>query len=320
MPDFNFISLTEEIDITDIITIHYFEYMNDFYFPGEHHDFWEFLCVDKGEVIVMADEQEHILKKGDIIFHKPNEFHNVRANDVIAPNLVVIAFHCDSPAMEFFHDRILKIGETQRTLLACIITEAQNAFSSPLDNPYQNVLKCCREIPFGSLQLIKTYLEQLLIGFIRKNDRTYGEALEEPLKTVKKRNDRQLYEQLCHYMEENLHRQLTLEEICGRLLISSSQVQRLFSRRHGCGIIHYFSQMKIDAAKTFIRESNMNFTQISEKLGYTSVHYFSRQFKKLAGMTPSEYAYSIKSLSEVKNPSAGEGLASGRRISLSKIM
>ena len=43
-----------------------------------------------------------------------------------------------------------------------------------------------------------------------------------------------------------------------------------------------------------IRNEQLNFTQISEKLGYTSIHYFSRQFKKLTNMTPSEYASSIK--------------------------
>ena len=42
----------------------------------------------------------------------------------------------------------------------------------------------------------------------------------------------------------------------------------------------------------------MNFTQISEKLGYTSIHYFSRQFKKVTGMTPSEYASSIKAMAD----------------------
>ena len=56
--------------------------------------------------------------------------------------------------------------------------------------------------------------------------------------------------------------------------------------------------MKIDMAKELIRNKNMNFTQISDQLGYTSIHYFSRQFKKITGMTPSEYASSIKGISE----------------------
>ena len=46
----------------------------------------------------------------------------------------------------------------------------------------------------------------------------------------------------------------------------------------------------------------MNFTQISDFLGYSSIHYFSRQFKKLSGMTPTEYATSIKAISELPQP------------------
>ena len=38
----------------------------------------------------------------------------------------------------------------------------------------------------------------------------------------------------------------------------------------------------------------------SEHLGYTSIHYFSRQFKKTTGMTPSEYASSIKAMAEAR--------------------
>ena len=56
--------------------------------------------------------------------------------------------------------------------------------------------------------------------------------------------------------------------------------------------------MKITVAKQLIRENQMNFTQISDFLGYSSIHYFSRQFKKIAGMTPTEYVTSIKARSE----------------------
>ena len=69
--------LSKLFDIPQIVTIHYFEYGKDFVFEGESHDFWEFLCVDKGEAIVTAHQQVHVLQKGDIIFHKPGQFHSV---------------------------------------------------------------------------------------------------------------------------------------------------------------------------------------------------------------------------------------------------
>ena len=89
---FKSLELEEIIQIQKIVTIHYFEYMNDYSFPGEKHDFWEFLCVDKGEVDVIAGDKSYTLRKGQIVFHKPNEFHTVKANGRIAPNLVVVSF------------------------------------------------------------------------------------------------------------------------------------------------------------------------------------------------------------------------------------
>ena len=59
--------LTEELHITQIITIHYFEYTNTYHFHGESHDFWEFLCVDKGEVTVTAGEKKLTLQQGQIM-------------------------------------------------------------------------------------------------------------------------------------------------------------------------------------------------------------------------------------------------------------
>ena len=58
--------------------------------------------------------------------------------------------------------------------------------------------------------------------------------------------------------------------------------------------MQYFNYLKIERAKMLIREDNYNFTQIANILAYDSIHYFSKQFKKIAKMTPSEYASSVK--------------------------
>ena len=42
--------LKREVSVRKIISIHYFQYMSDFVFPGESHDFWELVCVDRGEI------------------------------------------------------------------------------------------------------------------------------------------------------------------------------------------------------------------------------------------------------------------------------
>jgi len=163
---YNGIILRKSISISKIYSIHYFEYMSDFSFEGESHDFWEFLCVDKGEVIVTADTEHSVLRHGEITFHQPNEFHNVRATGEVAPNLVVISFRCEDKAMSFFRRKTLKIDEAERNILANIISEARRCFDCRLDDPYlQNMPRKEPEL-FGAEQLISLYLEQLLQRFI----------------------------------------------------------------------------------------------------------------------------------------------------------
>ncbi len=134
------ISLTSELVISQLFSLHYFEYMNSFYFPGESHPFWEFVCVDKGDVTIGAGKRSFSLTRGQIAFHEPNEFHWVKAGGKTAPCLIVVSFSSLSPLMEFFRGKILHITEPDRRLLAQIVQEARGFLTGRLDDPYQTSL------------------------------------------------------------------------------------------------------------------------------------------------------------------------------------
>lgn len=297
---YNGVDLKYSISIGKIYSIHYFEYMSDFSFEGEIHNFWEFICVDKGEVGVTADKTFTVLKKGDIAFHQPNEFHSVQATGETAPNLVVISFECRSPAMDFFRKGIFKIDDLERNLLANIIIEAKNCFSCRLGDPYLQNMPQKESQVFGSEQMILNYLEHFLIHMIRRYSAPVTPVLSSPVKAAKLKSDDEIFSRITDYLENNVSSHLTIEQICHDNLIGRSQLQKIFRERCKTGIIEYFSRMKIDTAKELIRTERLNFTQISERLGYTSIHYFSRRFKKETGMTPSDYASSIKAMAEGK--------------------
>lgn len=283
--------------IRKVVTIHYFEYMSDFTFPGESHDFWEFVCVDKGVIDVLAGDKRIPLKRGNIIFHKPGEFHNIITNGTIAPNLVVISFECSSPCMKAFEGKVLSVQETESALLAQIIIEARNAFSGRLDDPYQEEL--IRQPPassFGAEQLIGNYLEELIIHLYRRYFENPSPIAVD--RQIGGRTHGDTHNRIIRYMEDHIGEHLTISQICRDNLTGRSQLQKIFRDAHGCGVIDYFSSMKVNAAKELIRNNQLNFTEIADRLGYNSVHYFSRQFKHLTGMTPSEYAVSIRSLSD----------------------
>lgn len=295
------VDLKDTITVDTLYTIHYFEYMSNFSFAGESHDFWEFICVDKGDVSIYMDDTNIVLKKGEIAFHRPNEFHKVEATGNSAPNLVVISFHCPSPAMSFFEKKVLKIDELERNLLADIIIEAKHVFSCRLDDPYLTKMPKRENEQTGAEQLIKIHLEHFLLHLMRRYRSPLAlgsHSPDAPQKSTRNKSDTEIFNRIVSYMETNLNTRITIEQICKDNMVGRSQLQNIFQKKTNLGIIEYFSKMKIDAAKQMIRTGHMNFTQISEQLGYTSIHYFSRQFKKLTDMTPSEYASSIKAMAD----------------------
>lgn len=289
------LALGQDFSVTEIVTVHYFEYPCDYRFDGESHDFWELLYVDKGEVMVGREQETTTLGRGQMIFHRPGEFHTVQCNGVHAPNLIVIAFDCRSPLMEAFNSLICTVGQQERVLLGTIIREAQKAFISPLDNPQLKELVRALKPPLGSEQLIKMALESLLIMLCRQREQ--GQGGEGPASVISRQGKEQLLREISLYLEANVTRQLTLEEICRENHIGKSYLQKLFKERTGGGAIEYFGRLKIATAQQMMRQGNHNFTEVSRQLGYSSLHYFSRHFKKVCGMTPSEYACSVKLLS-----------------------
>lgn len=290
------IPLTEDIHIDKLYTVHYFEYRSDFYYPGERHNFWEFQCVDKGCAKVQTDDDVHVLNRGQIIFHRPNEFHNLTAVGQTAPNIVVVSFECNSPCMEFFEKRILTLSDTERNLIGMIIAEARRCIASPLNDPYLQKMEVKKDSLFGSQQMVLLYLQELLISMIRRH--TLPQISVPVNRLPAPKNGSAIYNKIIFYLEEHIREFVTIEDICHDNLIGRSQLQKLFREQHQCGIIEFFTEMKVEFAKQLIRENQLNFTQISDFLGYSSIHYFSRQFKKVTGMTPSEYSTSIKARSE----------------------
>ena len=290
--------LEDSVTINRIISVHYFQYMSDFSFPGASHDFWELVCVDRGEIDALAGDRRLTLKKGNILFHKPNEFHNVLTNGKVSPSLVVIGFECHSPAIKSFEDQLMSVQDTEKELLAQIIVEARNTFSGRLDDPYQEELIFNSEpLTFGSAQLISHYLEQLMIHLYRRYF-SYSLPVRSSRFLAEASSGNDTYNRIVRYMEEHLGERMTIDRICRDNLVGRSQLQKLFRDTKGCGVIEFFSMMKIDTAKQMIRDNQLNFTQIADRLGYNSIHYFSRQFKQITTMTPSEYATSIRLLSE----------------------
>lgn len=284
--------LETTIGVTGLMSLHYFEFAKDFLFEGEAHDFWEILYVDKGEIEVMADSVGYVLKQGEALFHKPNEFHSIWANRKIGPNVIVVCFECHSPAMKLFEDKLFCLNDQERNWMALIIKHGFAAYHPPFDLPRVHDLNKREDAPFGCEQLLRIHLELLLLSLAAR-----GESLPQSNRlssAAKERSEEELLKRVIAYMEERLHANLTLEQLCVRFHVGQSRLSALFKERLGLGVMKTYKNLKIERIKLLIREERYNFTEIAEQLGYSSIHTFSRHFKTAVDMTPTEYAKTVK--------------------------
>lgn len=91
------------------------------------------------------------------------------------------------------------------------------------------------------------------------------------------------------YMKNNYEKDLTLEEVAKEMCISSYYFSKLFKKKTGVNFIDYLTEIRINAAKVLLRNTNSTIKKISRKVGYNDPNYFSRVFKKHTEQSPSQY-------------------------------
>lgn len=91
------------------------------------------------------------------------------------------------------------------------------------------------------------------------------------------------------YMNENIEKELTLNDLTYQLNISQSYLSSIFKKYTQTSPIEYFIQLKIDQACKFMKLTDMKIYEIAKKVGYEDPYYFSRLFKKYMGLSPKVY-------------------------------
>lgn len=283
--------LHDAIKVDAIYTIHYFKYGKTFTFPLEKHDFWELVYVDSGELLVTADNKTFTMRQGEACFHKPNVVHTVATQNSFA-NSVIISFDAAGRSTTFLEDKIFIFGDTEKKILEKIVREGRAAYSGRLDDARQTKMEKKENAPFGAEQLIKNYIELLLILTVRNN---YEKGTTKTADCVPSSvHAERIVEKVKEILTAKINSSVNLDEIASALYFSKTYIKAVFKKYTGTTIIKYYNELKIDEAKRLISLNRYTVSEITKQLGFSSIHYFSRLFKQVTDMTPSEYSRSIK--------------------------
>ena len=92
-------------------------------------------------------------------------------------------------------------------------------------------------------------------------------------------------------LEGKLYDRITLEDVCQRTYYSKTFLNGIFKKKTGYTIMQYYTLVKIREAKKLLED--LSPSAVSHQLRFESPTYFTKVFKKYAGMTPSAYKKSL---------------------------
>lgn len=276
------------LEVLRIANIHYFEFTGQYHTSGDFHNFCELLYVDKGEITVSAENYSGVLADNQLIIHRPNETHSLACPTDAAPNVIIIGFECFSEALTPFSQKPITLTAEQKRMLAEIMKEGMSVYAPPYDLPNLLDMQKRDEYPFGADQMIKLRLEAFLITLVR--------SLQKPAasRTANSHADSR-FPEIEQYIAEHFCEKILLDNICFLFGTNKTTLCQNFKQEYGVTVLEYCNNLKVREAKALLREGTLSVTEISERLGFNSIHYFCRLFKKQTGQSPKEYAKTIRS-------------------------
>ena len=248
----------------------------DYVFEGESHNFWECLYVKSGRICASGDERVYNLNAGEIIFHKPLEFHKYYVLDERGADLLIFSFSTDSEAAEYFKNSVFNLTPTQRRMVSDMLSYIHEKCPYSEDAEENLYLDHFKKIPTFS-QTVRTYIYQLFLSLM-----DIGK-----IASASTSRDASLFGKAVNYMNLSVCEQPSVDEIAAFCNISTSTLKRIFLKYAGLSVHKYFLLIKLKAANSLLLEG-LNVSETAERLGFSSQAYFSAAFKREFHISPSK--------------------------------
>ena len=261
-----------QLRVAGIYTFFYQEKEQGFLFPGESHHMPELTYVDQSSLHSVADGQDWLLPQGEAMLYARDQWHMQYADIGGDPRAVTSHFDLDGGELSSLYNRKLSVPQEAVTLLQQMLRIQE------------------RKDPFVS-DMVMAELTRLLLVLLRETLNPSGSKIQ-GTNTIHSENE--IIRHAQQYISSHIREKLSVRLIAQQVDVSPSYLTVLFQKNLQISPGEYIRRIKLQESKQMIRENNLNFTEIAAELQYSTVHHFSRQFKEKFGITPTEYARSVR--------------------------
>jgi len=250
--------------------------------------------IDQGEAEFILNGVKYDVQEGDVLLMHPLMPHIIKSTSTVP--LVQYIVHLDL----YYDERRIRLDNkallhAQEQSCQTFSREMQLASIHPLSHlPPSDRIELKRRFTViekelahpatGGTLAIKSACLEMLYLFFKNQIQTHK-------KNGKMTKGWPQLERAIHYIHECYRDpQLNKQEISGHIGITANHLSYLFKTQLGITIYNYIKHVRIEQAKLRIKEGRQNVTETAEDVGFSSIHLFSRTFKRVVGVTPSEYA------------------------------
>lgn len=271
IPVFGSKTITSSIKLQEIYAYYYSTKGNNYQFDGEQHPYWEMTFIDTGELITTVGDEDYVLPARSMFFYAPHQFHTQHTTSKSACSYMTIMFDLKDMNANKLANRVIPCSKN--------MIQTLSTFMHLSNENWEHI----NELLMGLLKLL----------IIFAMDETNEVDMNQNLNPMQQHYEDELMTELVQYIQNHIHSSLTIQEICNKFAISRSSLQALFKRNLNTSPKHYINDIKLVQSKILLKNSARTVTEVSDMLGFASIHYFSRKFKLEYGISPSEYAKSI---------------------------
>ena len=276
--------LTDKIKVLAIATIYQYRFSQKYYFPGEHHNMYEFFYVIEGDMKTVLENNTVYLSQGEFIIVPPMAKHSMLPNKTYTHS-ISLNFIAEGIDDELICSKVATLGKTEINRLNSILKIYLENIN---EDPTCKLLLPPKKTVYGFKQLIKNEIENLLIEITQD----FNKKVTTDNKPIKK-DALTIAEKIKNYIDEHYTDKIQLTELSNIFHYSSSHLCRAFKSKYCETIISYTLRKKIIEAAKLISQEKKTFQEISDELGFNTVQYFSTVFKKYTHMTPTEFKKSV---------------------------